>query len=181
MKRVVGVDSAPPQPVLSIRRVDRLSPNELDELTALLVSCVAQGASLGFLAPLAVDAARNWWAGVPRDGVMLFLAERKGQILGTVQLQPAESENGAHRGEITKLLVHPSWRRQGIARTLMMALEDEARAAGKTLLVLDTREGDPSNDLYRALGYQEAGRIPGWARDAAGTLSATVFWYKPLL
>jgi hypothetical protein len=46
--------------------------------------------------------------------------------------------------------------------------------------VLDTREGNPSNDLYHALGYREAGRIPGWARDAAGTLSATVFWYKPL-
>jgi ribosomal protein S18 acetylase RimI-like enzyme len=99
---------------------------------------------------------------------------------GDGQLHSAESENGAHRGEVAKLLVHPEWRRQGIARALMMALENEARAAGKTLLVLDTREGDPSNDLYRALGYREAGRIPGWARDAAGTVSATVFWYKPL-
>ena len=62
----------------------------------------------------------------------------------------------------------------------MTALEEEARATGKALLVLDTREGDPSNDLYRALDYREAGRIPGWARDASGTLSATVFWYKPL-
>ena len=62
----------------------------------------------------------------------------------------------------------------------MTALEEEARTTGKTLLVLDTREGDPSNALYRTLGYHEAGRIPGWARDASGTLSATVFWYKPL-
>jgi ribosomal protein S18 acetylase RimI-like enzyme len=61
----------------------------------------------------------------------------------------------------TDLLVHPSWRRKGIGRAMMMALENEARAAGKTLLVLDTREGDSSNDLYRALGYREAGRIPG--------------------
>jgi ribosomal protein S18 acetylase RimI-like enzyme len=100
--------------------------------------------------------------------------------VGTVQLQPPESENGAHRGEVAKLLVHPEWRRQGIARALMTTLEAEARAAGKTLLVLDTREGDPSNKLYRALGYREAGRIPGWTRDATGTPSATVFWYKPL-
>src|SRR5215216_6211947 len=179
MTRAVGIDSellfAP-----SIRRVDRLSPRELDDLTELLIACVAQGASLGFHAPLAVDAARDWWLSVPRDGVILLVAEQEGRIVGTVQLQPAESENGAHRGEVAKLLVHPSRRRQGVARALMMALEDEALAAGKTLVVLDTREGDPSNDLYRALGYQEAGRIPGWARDAAGTLSATVFWYKPL-
>jgi GNAT superfamily N-acetyltransferase len=179
--RAVGVDSAPAQPAPPVRRVDRLSSSELDDLAALLDSCVAQGASLGFHAPLAADTARDWWAGVPRDGVILLVAEREDRVVGTVQLQPAESENGAHRGEVAKLLVHLSWRRQGIARALMMTLEDEARAASKTLLVLDTREGDPSNDLYRALGYREAGRIPGWARDAAGTPSATVFWYKPLV
>ena len=161
--------------------MDRLSANELDDLTEVLISCVAEGASLGFHAPLPVDVARDWWAGIPRDGVILLVAEQVGRIVGTVQLQPAESENGAHRGEVAKLLVHPAWRRQGIARALMLALEEDARATGKTLLVLDTREGDPSNDLYRALGYREAGRIPGWVRDAAGTSSTTVFWYKPLL
>jgi ribosomal protein S18 acetylase RimI-like enzyme len=161
--------------------VDRLSSRELDELTELLVSCVAGGASLGFHAPLAGNTAREWWAGVPQDGVILLIAEQAGRIVGTVQLQPAESANGAHRGEVAKLLVHPSSRRQGTGRALMMSLEEEARAAGKTLLVLDTREGDSSNELYRALGYREAGRIPGWAIDAAGTLSATVFWYKPLM
>ena len=160
--------------------MDRLSPQELDDLTEVLVSCVDDGASLGFHAPLAAQVAHDWWAQIPRDGVILVVAERDGRIVGTVQLQPAESENGAHRGEVAKLLVHPDWRRQGIARALMVALEEEARAAGKTLLVLDTREGDPSNDLYRALDYREAGRIPGWARDATGTFSATVFWYKPL-
>jgi ribosomal protein S18 acetylase RimI-like enzyme len=176
----VSANSAPPRPAASIRRVDRLSARELDDLTEVLVSCVAEGASLGFHAPLAADAARAWWAGIPRDGVILLVAEQAGRIVGTVQLQPAESENGAHRGEVAKLLVNPAWRRQGIARALMLALEEDARAMGKTLLVLDTREGNPSNDLYRALGYREAGRIPGWARDAAGTSSATVFWYKPL-
>jgi GNAT superfamily N-acetyltransferase len=153
---------------------------ELDDLTVVLVSCVAQGASLGFHAPLAADVARAWWRRIPQDGVVLLVAEWEGRVVGTVQLLPAESQNGAHRGEVAKLLVHPSWRRQGISRALMTTLEEEARATGKTLLVLDTREGDPSNDLYRALGYHEAGRIPGWARDASGTLSATVFWYKPL-
>ena len=180
MARAVSVSRAPSQPAASIRRVDRLSAQELDDLTDVLIACVAEGASLGFHAPLAVDVAHDWWAGFPRNGVILLVAEWDGRIVGTVQLHSAESENGAHRGEVAKLLVHPSWRRQGIARALMVALQEEARATSKTLLVLDTREGDPSNDLYRALGYREAGRIPGWARDAAGTLTATVFWYKPL-
>jgi GNAT superfamily N-acetyltransferase len=163
-----------------IRRADRLAAAELDDLAKLLVACVAEGASVGFHAPLAPDAARAWWDGIPQDGVILLVAERGGHIVGTVQLLPSESENGAHRGEVAKLLVDPAWRRQGIARALMTALEAEARAVGKLLLTLDTREGDASNDLYCALGYREAGRVPGWARDAGGTLSTTVFWYKPL-
>jgi hypothetical protein len=52
---------------------------------------------------------------------------------------------------------------------------------GKSLLFLDTREGDPSNDLYAHLGYREAGRIPDWARDSNGVFSTTVFWYKQLI
>ena len=55
-----------------------------------------------------------------------------------------------------------------------------ARREGRTLLYLDTREGDTSNDVYRALGWVEAGRIPKWARSASGTLDGTVFYYKEL-
>ena len=169
-----------PAATVTIRRAARLSPGERDALADLLAACVNEGASLGFLAPLSLEAARAWWECFPRDGVMLLLAERDHRIVGTVQLHDAESANGAHRGEVAKLLVHPSSRRQGIARALMTRLEAEARQARKTLLVLDTRAGDPSNALYAGLGYEQAGRIPGWTCDAAGIPGATIFWYKPL-
>lgn len=166
------------QPV--IRRVELVTAEERDDLADVLVACVNEGASLGFHAPLDRETAKRWWAGFPRAGVALLVAERDGRVVGTAQLHDAESANGAHRGEVAKLLVHPHWRRQGIARALMHHLEAEARTAGKTLLVLDTREGDASNDVYQSLGYQQGGRIPDWARDASGTLSATIFWYKTL-
>jgi ribosomal protein S18 acetylase RimI-like enzyme len=175
----MAADSANQHPV-RVRRAVRLSPAEIADLAELLVACVAGGASLGFHAPLATADARVWWERFPREGITVLLAEREDRIVGTVQLLDAESANGAHRGEVAKLLVHPAWRRRGIARALMTALEAEAREREKTLLVLDTREGDPSNDLYHALSFREAGRIPGWARDASGALSTTVFWYKPL-
>lgn len=166
--------------MVEVYSADCLSSSEREELGEILVACVAEGASLGFLAPLSGEEAASWWSQFPRAGVTLLVAERDGRIVGTAQLHDAESANGAHRGEVAKLLVHPAFRRQGIARALMSHLEAEARAAGKTLLVLDTREGDPSNDLYQSLGYRQGGRIPGWARDADGTFSATIFWYKPL-
>jgi ribosomal protein S18 acetylase RimI-like enzyme len=156
------------------------SPADLDDLIELLIACVNDGASLGFHPPLSPARARQWWTDLPFEETALLIARRDDRIVGSVQLLAAESENGRHRGEVAKLIVHPLWRRRGIARALMTALEGEARASGKTLLVLDTREGDPSNDLYRALGYTAAGRIPDWARDATGTPSTTVFWFKQI-
>jgi ribosomal protein S18 acetylase RimI-like enzyme len=117
---------------------------------------------------------------VLRPGVLLWVAAADGVIQGTVQLHLVQKPNGLHRAEVVKLLVHPGARRQGIARRLMAVLEEEAGRLQRTLLVLDTREGDPSNLLYRSLGYREAGRIPHFCRSEDGRLDATVIYYKLL-
>jgi ribosomal protein S18 acetylase RimI-like enzyme len=63
----------------------------------------------------------------------------------------------------------------------MSLAEEKAKSEGRSLLVLDTRAGDPSNVLYRSLGYAEAGRIPHYARSADGSLHDTIFFYKSLV
>jgi GNAT superfamily N-acetyltransferase len=170
---------APTSPV-TVREITCLTPAETGDLCEVLIACVNDGASLGFHAPLPRNVAQGWWERLPRPGVTLLVAEANGRIGGTVQLHTAESANGAHRVEIAKLLVHPEWRRRGVASALMTAAEEIARRQGKLLIVLDTREGDPSNLLYASVGYAQGGRIPDWARDAAGELTATIFWYKQL-
>jgi ribosomal protein S18 acetylase RimI-like enzyme len=62
----------------------------------------------------------------------------------------------------------------------MAALESLARALGGSLLVLDTRQGDDAERLYRRIGYRAAGVIPGYARSSSGRLDGTVFMYKAL-
>ena len=62
----------------------------------------------------------------------------------------------------------------------MTAVEEAARAAGRTLLVLDTRRGDSAEQLYLNLGYTAAGVIPRYARSASGSLDDTVYMYKEL-
>jgi ribosomal protein S18 acetylase RimI-like enzyme len=76
------------------------------------------------------------------------------------------------------MLAHPGYRRNGIGRLLMQRAEERAKQDGRSLLVLDTREGDPSNHLYTSLGYIRAGRIPNYAKSASGELDATIFYYK---
>jgi ribosomal protein S18 acetylase RimI-like enzyme len=173
-------ESASGHSEVQIRVATALQSGEQEQLVDLLVAVVDDGASVGFLPPLERDEAAAYWSTVLGPDVVLLLAERSGRIVGTAQLQLASRPNGRHRAEVAKVMVLPSAQRQGLGRALMLRLESEARERGRTLLVLDTREGDPSNVLYQDLGYQEGGRIPGYARSASGELDGTVIYYKLL-
>jgi GNAT superfamily N-acetyltransferase len=120
---------------------------------------------------------------VVADGSRRVLVARWGErIVGTVQLNLAQPPNQKHRADVMKLLVHPDFRGQGIARALMAKLEDVARAEGLTLLTLDTRTGDMAEPLYMSMGYVLAGVIPEYARGPASpVLEATSFLYKKLV
>src|SRR5260370_39056085 len=113
-------------------------------------------------------------------GLWLLVATENGRVIGCVQLELASMPNGGHRADVKQLFVQTSARGQGVGRALMTALEDVARTQGRSLLVLDPRQGDPSEQLYLRIGYTRAGVIPGYARSASGELHTTAFYYKEL-
>lgn len=165
---------------ITVELLESLQPEMIQELSTLLTEVVEDGASIGFLPPVTAEEASAYWNSVLDPHVLLWVALEGGDIAGTVQLHLAAKANGRHRAEIAKLMVHPEHRRKGIARLLLDTAEQAAAAAERTLLVLDTREGDPSNLLYQSRGYTEAGRIPNFCRSANGQLDATVLYYKNL-
>ncbi|MDO6706836.1 GNAT family N-acetyltransferase [Photobacterium sp. 1_MG-2023] len=153
------------------------------QLTELLQNCVSDGASIGFLPPLSTEEASAYWLGVAAElgeNRKLWVAKQGRQIIGTVQLSLCGKRNGSHRAEVEKLMVHTQARGQGAGRALMGAAEAQCAALNRTLLVLDTREGDVASELYKKLDYVEAGRIPEFARSASGTLAATIYFYKQI-
>ena len=172
-------------PVLRIVPADEIE-RRLVELGGLLHACVEAGASVNFVAPFApADAEAFWRLKVlppARSGHRTVLVAEEGTtIAGSVQLGTDTPPNQPHRAEVTKLLVHPDFRRRGIARALMQALEAEARRQGRTLLTLDTRTGDAAEPLYACLGYVTVGVIPGYSLDTARErLEATTIMYKML-
>jgi GNAT superfamily N-acetyltransferase len=166
--------------MIAIRETSSLTDDEYAQVTALLVAVVDDGASIGFHLPLAHDEAAAYWRGVLGPNRVLLLAEDAGCIVGSAQLALEPRANGRHRAEVAKVMVHPGARRRGLARLLMARLEEVAHREGRTLLILDTRAGDPSNTLYRQLGYVEVGEIPNYVTNEVGELQATVIYYKIL-
>lgn len=156
---------------------------DLDRLAELLADAVDSGASVSFMRPLSIDDAREWWRSTldraDTRAIVLVARDPEG-IVGSVSLCPAWPQNQPHRADIAKLLVHRRARRRGIARALMTGIEARARAAGFTLLTLDTVRGDPAEQLYATAGWQRVGVIPDYALYPDGRPCDTVVFYKKL-
>jgi ribosomal protein S18 acetylase RimI-like enzyme len=157
------------------------------ELGALLHACVYAGASISFVLPFTTDDSEAFWCNnvlpVVRNGTrVLLVARQNGRIVGSVQLDYDTPPNQPHRAEVRKLLVHPAFRRQGIAKALMVELERLASCLGRSLITLDTRTGDKAEPLYASLGYKTVGVIPGYSRDPINKdhLDPTTIMYKNL-
>lgn len=171
-----------------MHKVESLSEEQarplVPRLVALLRDSVEGGSSVGFLPPLASETAEAYWLEVldevARGARVLLVSREGGEVTGTVQLALATKQNGLHRAEVQKLLVHTSFRGRGVARALMSAAEEAARAEGRTTLVLDTEQGSVAERLYERCGYTRSGVIPRYALNTEGELITTVVFYKLL-
>lgn len=165
-----------------------LSPAELETnavvLAELLVEIVSGGSSMGFLAPLGADQARDYWLSLVHEiesGIRVVLvAEDEGRIVGSIQLGLPRWQNAHHRAELQKLFVSKAQRGRGVGKLLVSALHAAARERGRSLILLGARRGRPAERFYRDLGYQEVGVIPGYAVGTAGERYDLVSFYRDL-
>jgi GNAT superfamily N-acetyltransferase len=153
-------------------------------LSSVLMDCVENGASVGFMSGISTRQANEFFENVAesvrRDERILVTAFLDQALVGTVQVITSMPENQPHRAEIAKLLVTKSARCQGVGTMLMRHAEELSRLAGKTLLVLDTATGSDAERLYLRLGWTIAGMIPKYSRLPNGQLCATTILWKEL-
>ena len=155
-----------------------------DELVAIIRDAVEGGSSVNFLADVTDEVLGSFWAGVA-DGqeagrTELFVAEdvATGRLVATALIMFSQKQNSPHRADVGKMLVHSDYRRRGLARRLLDAVEDTARRHDRTLLMLDTETGSAGEALYRAQGWVPFGVVPGHAYTPDSVPKPTTFFYK---
>lgn len=169
-------------PAWTLRRLNRVSGTEIEELADVLIDCVEGGASVSFMLPLSRERAVSFWRkvaeGVAAGNRVLIVAEDAQGLCGTVQLIFDLPENQPHRGDLAKMLVRRRARRQGLGAALMRAAEAAAMECGKTLLVLDTVTDGDASRLYERLGWVRVGEIPEYALFPNGGFCGTTVYYR---
>lgn len=96
---------------------------------------------------------------------------------GWRSMERDEEEYADGDAEVKRMFVVREARGQGLARRILAALEDSARAAGRTRMVLSTGDRQPEAiALYRSSGYEPAVPKFGFYR----TYDSSLCFAKPL-
>ena len=158
----------------------------ISDLGDLILDAVEDGTGVNVLAGATQAQARGWWRErrdqVDDGTITVFVARRAedARIIGSAILIRSRNQNAPHRAEVGKVIVHRSVRRRGLARRLMVGLEEHALAEGRWLLILDTVAGSAADSLYRSLGWEVLGTMPNHAFQPDGELAATTYFWKDL-
>ncbi len=89
-----------------------------------------------------------------------LVAEAGGEAIGNAVLQRNAHPLLANRAEVCSLVMAEAYQRQGVARRLVEAAREHARAMGIGVLEVSCRGGEPPEQVYPRLGFTEYGRLP---------------------
>ncbi|WP_424534530.1 GNAT family N-acetyltransferase [Sphaerisporangium viridialbum] len=99
----------------------------------------------------------------PPHGLYLIAYDENGTPLATGGWRAQEADEMGYSdgdAELKRMFVVEEARRQGLARRILTALEDDARAAGRTRMVLETGTEQPEAiALYTSDGYEPCAKF----------------------
>ncbi len=154
----------------------------INSLCSLLIDVVTAGGSVSFMHPLSDADARAFWtsalAAADRGSRVILGCFDGERLVGTASLLLECPPNQPHRAEIAKMMTSPSFRGKGIARRMLLELEQIARKHGRSLINLDTAAEDGGAEFYEIMGYTRGGVIPKYAYKPHGGLTDTIIYWK---
>jgi ribosomal protein S18 acetylase RimI-like enzyme len=167
----------------SVERLRAFSEGDLADLCEATVAAIEDGGGFGWVKAPAHHVLEAYWTGVllvPERA--LFVARLNGTVCGAVQLvtPPKNNEAQAFAAQLTGNFLAPWSRGHGLARRMVEAVEEAARAAGFAVLNLDVRATqEVAIGLYETMGFQRWGTHPAYAR-VDGKVIPGHFYFKRL-
>ncbi len=156
-----------PAPTTSVEIVSSLKSGDLSDLCDATDAAIVDGGGFGWVSPPPRDVLERYWKGVLAIPVRtLFVGRLDGVIVGSVQLvdPPPNNEAQAFAATLTAVFTAPWARGHGLAQSLIMAAEAEARDRDFAVIQLDVRETQQAAiRLYENRGYQRWGTNPFYA------------------
>lgn len=153
-------------------------------LAGILTDSVGAGAANPMPRALRTEGVAAYWRSVSTQVALgsrvLLAAWHDGTLVGSAQLDIETPESERHRAGVTSLIVDPEADGVAVATALLRQAETEARLAGRELLTFGVRAGDAAEAVCRSLGYAEAGRVPGYERDAHGQPRDRITFWKAI-
>ncbi|MFT3951621.1 MAG: GNAT family N-acetyltransferase [Oscillospiraceae bacterium] len=89
-----------------------------------------------------------------------YVAEADGVVIGNISLIRESHALYRHRCSLDDVVVNPAFQGMGIARELFETCKKYALGMGLKLITINVRGGTTAEEVYKHLGFIEAGRIP---------------------
>lgn len=169
----------PHVPRLAVERVTELADEDIHALCEATNAAILDGGGFGWVNPPGQQALERYFRGVllvpERE---LFIGRADGLVTASAQLvrPPRNNEAQSHAAQFMHAFVAPYARGHGLARLMMLKVEERARAQGYRVLNLDVRETQSAAiALYESLGYQKWGEHPAYARVRGRTVKGLYY------
>ena len=175
--------SEPRTVTTAVERLTAFAGTDLEDLCDAADAAIEAGGGFGWLAAPPRHIMEAYWRGVllvPER--RLFVARLDHTICGSAQLArpPRNNEAQSFAAQLTSNFIAPWARGHGLAKRIVLAVEEAAREAGFAVLNLDVRATqEAAIQLYESLGYIRWGTHPAYAR-VEGKVIPGHYYYKRL-
>lgn len=151
---------------------------DADGVWAVLEPVIREGETYALNRDMTRDAALAYWF---RAGNTVYVAVHGGRVVGTYFLRANQEGGGAHvanAGYMVLRAVAP----RGTGRALALHSLGEARARGFEAMQFNfvVSSNAAAVHLWQAIGFEEAGRIPGGFTRPNGERVDALIMYRPL-
>ncbi|GAB3639858.1 GNAT family N-acetyltransferase [Spirosoma arcticum] len=155
--------------------IRRATDADREPLWAIIRPIIAAGDTWAFAPDTPKDEMLAFWLG---PGVISYVAELSGEVIGTFFLKNNQPGLGSHVAN-AGYMVHPAHAGKGIGRQMGLFSLDEARRLGYRAMQFNIviKTNVRAINLWQSLGFQIIGELPGAFRHATlGFVDACVMF-----